>query len=78
MNRRDIRGFQEVIEYLEEKQTMALGIKRLNRFQMQVLKYVGIGESMQYYPMGDYDLKDLIEVLNDEVEKWKIKLNKKL
>jgi len=68
MNKKDIQGFQEVMKYLNEKQTGSFGIGRLNRYEMRVLKYVGIGEGMEYETMEDYDYKDLIEVLNNEVQ----------
>lgn len=65
MNKRDIKGFEKVIKYLDEHQKGAFGIKSLNKFQMMVLKYVGIGEGMEFELMEDYDLKELIKTLNE-------------
>jgi len=68
MNKRDILGFKRVIEYLDKHQTGAFGIKRLNKFQMMVLHYVGIGEGMEYECMENHEFEELIKVLEEETQ----------
>jgi len=69
MNEKDIKGFQEVLRYLKEKQKGSFGIGCLSKFEMVVYKYKGLGEGMDYEIMEDYELKELIKQLNKEVEK---------
>jgi len=66
INERDVQGFERVLKYLDENQTGAFGIKNLNKFQMMVLKYVGIGEGMEYESMEEYDLENLLRILKEE------------
>ena len=66
MNERDIQGFERVLKYLDKKQTGAFGLKNLYRFQMMVLKYVGVGEGMEYESMEKYDLDNLLKGLREE------------
>jgi len=68
MNKRDIEGFKNVLTFLDENQKGAFGIGKLNRYQLSILKYVGIGEGMEYEPVADYEIKELCDVLVEEVK----------
>ena len=68
LTKEKINNFFEIYDYLEQNQKGAFGIGCLNRFQLMVLKYVGMGEGMEYETAEKYDLKDLKEELYKKVE----------
>lgn len=59
LTKEQINNFFEVVKQLGQEQKGAFGLLRGRRFDILVLKYVGLGEGLQYETAQDYDLKEL-------------------
>jgi hypothetical protein len=63
LTKNDIKGFQAVLDYLKENQKGAFGIEKLQRFELCVYQYQGIGEGMDFEVAEEYNIKELVDYL---------------
>ena len=68
INKRDIQGFKNILKYLDKNQRGVWGIGGCHLVRMFMLKYVGIGEGMEFEIMEDYDFDELYNALNEVVK----------
>jgi hypothetical protein len=59
LSKEQIDSFFEVLNQLRTEQKGIFGLDRGYRFDISVLKYVGIGEGMEYELAEDFELKEL-------------------
>ena len=64
MDKQDVESFFTVLKYIEENQKGIWGIGNNYNVELRFLKYVGIGEGMEYESGTESDFEDLkIELL---------------
>jgi hypothetical protein len=59
LSKEQIDSFFEVLKQLRTEQKGIFGLDRGYRFDISVLKYVDIGEGMEYELAEDFELKEL-------------------